>query len=493
MRRPHLLAIATLCSLALGIVSSTAVAATALTWSGEGPAGADTWSNPANWSGGSAPGADESIGSLSFPSLVPPLTDSDCFGGPPTDACYGSENDLSGLSVNELQLDDADQYSLTGEGFTLGAGGLRTTDHVGSGGFATIALPLTLGADQTWQISGGASGGDGLLVEGSLTGASAALSVNLSQAASLTFYAEAGHRTDSEVGDVVVSSTDDDQNEAFGLTNATLNGSDGHSLTLHDVTFRPRSATTGPLILQDTLAELAVSSFNTTLDAQAETSTTLTTAAASFDAASTLALPITGTGLTPGQDFSQLSASGPVSLGSVTLEISDELAGGCPAVPVGQVDTLITTTGSLSGTFGNAPNGSIVSTHCLSATGTPLSGESFRIDYHASGEPQTVTAIALEGSSSSPPPSGGSEPPSSSTNTTPPSSSTSNATPAAKSAGTNPTPTVNTKPKAKPLSRARKLARALKACKHLKPKHRRQACEAKARKQYGAKKVKRKG
>jgi hypothetical protein len=39
----------------------------------------------------------------------------------------------------------------------------------------------------------------------------------------------------------------------------------------------------------------------------------------------------------------------------------------------------------------------------------------------------------------------------------------------------------------KPLTRAQKLARALKACKKLRPKHKRAVCEARAKRKFGAK------
>ena len=45
----------------------------------------------------------------------------------------------------------------------------------------------------------------------------------------------------------------------------------------------------------------------------------------------------------------------------------------------------------------------------------------------------------------------------------------------------------NTKAKTKPLTRAQKLAKALKACKKLHSKKKRKACEAQAKKRYGAK------
>ena len=45
--------------------------------------------------------------------------------------------------------------------------------------------------------------------------------------------------------------------------------------------------------------------------------------------------------------------------------------------------TLVSTTGSLTGAFGNAANGATITDDC---------GEQYRIDYHESGSPQTVTA-----------------------------------------------------------------------------------------------------
>ena len=38
--------------------------------------------------------------------------------------CFATENDLHGLSVGEVQLDDADEYVLAGDELTLGAGGI---------------------------------------------------------------------------------------------------------------------------------------------------------------------------------------------------------------------------------------------------------------------------------------------------------------------------------------------------------------------------------
>jgi hypothetical protein len=53
-------------------------------------------------------------------------------------------------------------------------------------------------------------------------------------------------------------------------------------------------------------------------------------------------------------------------------------------------------------------------------------------------------------------------------------------------------PSTTSKPPPKPLTRAQKLAKALKACKKLKKKKKREACVKQAKKKYGAKKASKK-
>jgi adhesin HecA-like repeat protein len=125
MRRPHLLAATTTvpararARLALGLVAlavlggwlalAAAASATDYTWSGGGGSGADAWSNGANWLGGVAPAPESSIGTLTFPKLA---------------AGAASKNDLTGLSVEQLQLDNSHGLRISGDGLTLGSGGL---------------------------------------------------------------------------------------------------------------------------------------------------------------------------------------------------------------------------------------------------------------------------------------------------------------------------------------------------------------------------------
>lgn len=340
-------------------------------WSGEGLASANGWSNGANWTGGTAPTSSASIGTLSFPVL----NRNACFVAP-TEACETAVNDLTGLSVNELQVDDADEYIISGNGFTLGSGGLSTTNHPGSGGFATIDTPITLGASQTWNVSGS---GDGATVTGALSGSGSAFTVNLSPGASFALGGYTANSTDNEVGNVLVQGSSGD----FWLDD-TLNASDSHMLTVQGVPFFTRGATVGALEVTSSTTILGRMAW------AAPEAALLKTASAVFSGGE-LAIPIVHTGTQPGIDYSQLSASGSVTLSGTTLNINllNQPSGTCPTVPAGQTDVLVSATGSLTGTFTNAANGSIVSTEC----------SQFRVEYHTTGSPQMVTATAVAASS----------------------------------------------------------------------------------------------
>ena len=126
---------------------------------------------------------------------------------------------------------------------------------------------------------------------------------------------------------------------------------------------------------------------------------------ASFDAGSFIQFGLTSGGTQAGVDYTQLASSGAVNLGGATIELngfnSTIQHGMCPAVPLGQVDTLVSTTGSLIGTFGNAPNGAtITAAECLNLGphGEVLSESTltFRINYNTTSSPETVTATAVE-------------------------------------------------------------------------------------------------
>jgi hypothetical protein len=114
---------------------------------------------------------------------------------------------------------------------------------------------------------------------------------------------------------------------------------------------------------------------------------------ASFDATSAYNTVINQAGATAGTDYSQLSASGTVTIaGSLSVQGGDPSTGNCPVLNVGDVLTLIKTSGALSGTFSNASDGSTMQLSCSGGI-----APTFRINYLA----KSVTATVISGSTTS--------------------------------------------------------------------------------------------
>ncbi|HEY4809932.1 MAG TPA: hypothetical protein VIH71_02635, partial [Solirubrobacteraceae bacterium] len=110
-RLSHALAVAPL--LAISIAAAVLMPATAsaanFAWSGGAAVTPGDWSNAANWSGGTAPSSGASIGTLTFPKPS------------------NSHNDLTGVSVEHLAVDNSSGFGLSGNALTLGSGGLSFT------------------------------------------------------------------------------------------------------------------------------------------------------------------------------------------------------------------------------------------------------------------------------------------------------------------------------------------------------------------------------
>ncbi len=112
----------------------------------------------------------------------------------------------------------------------------------------------------------------------------------------------------------------------------------------------------------------------------------------SLDASTKLSMFIDQPGTTPSTDYSQLTASGTVNLGGATLNLSGSPST-CSLHP-GDVDTLITTTGSLTGTFAGIPDGTVIPIFSCSGG----LNASVRINYTA----HSVTATVPGGNSGVP-------------------------------------------------------------------------------------------
>ena len=310
------------------------------TWTGVGTTTA--WSNATNWTAGVPPA---SAGTLTFPTL------SSCAA---PKSCYTSKNNLSGISVTGLVFGNtASQYKIQGNALTVGSGGI--TDDPGGRRGDVIIAPLVVGAAQTWTIGAGTgSGYSSLSLTGGVTGSSSSLG--------LTFPASTGATTgdlfvdsNMEVGKVTV-------NGGGGLhiggcptcgDPGSVNGTNGNPVAINrgaTLVANP-SSKVGALTVAASKLLLGTNTTNT------GTTTLAVNGPFSIDSASTTTTYINADGSTPGTDFSQLTATGDISLAG-TLKIGQGATpSGCVALSPGDVATLITSTRTLTGTFANAPDG----------------------------------------------------------------------------------------------------------------------------------------
>jgi hypothetical protein len=399
---------ALLATSACWLAAASPASAADYTWSGEGLAAAPSWSNPANWSGSSAPPASTSIGTLSFPTLVPPLPDSDCFGASPLDACYHSVNDLSGLSINQLQIaGQGASYTISGQGLTLGSGGLAFTASGGPGVVAEIATPLTLSASQTWDISGSNGESPDLQVSGQLSGENADLTIDLNSIRRLIFgELHSPTQVDDELGNVVINGL---AVKTGGVTHqtpveleASVNTTDGHTLTVHNAELSVDG--TGPLTATNSTVSLdgsatgAVSLSNSLVSTEQDS---YSAPSFSLEGTSSLEFTVGREGTTPGTDYSQVTSSGTVALGGAELTLLDKASvegvGECSAPVAGQVYTLVSAK-EITGMFNEVPDGGTALAGCAVFKAGAIVSERaypYRINYNLGTSPETVTATSL--------------------------------------------------------------------------------------------------
>jgi hypothetical protein len=364
-------------------------------WTGGASAGQGAWSNTANWSGASAPGNGETIGTVSFPAITSPA----CGTSPPTMACGSSVNDLSGLQVGTLAIDDSlastqgDVYSISGNGITLTGGLFASPASASTGHFLnSITVPITLGASQTWTVAGnpvvpGQAGvGAGITMAAPVTGQAHALTIDMNSGVLL------GLSGDNEVGPLAIVGTASPGTGGGGEveidrpssgTQSALNATDGNPVTLTNA---------GLLIADAAIGPLTVNGAAVTVGGPRVPPGTLTARAVNLDAGSTLGFTLSGNGATAGADYSQLRSTGDVSLGGAHLDVNllGAVGGRCPAPRLGTVYTLVSTTGKLTGAF-KLPNGN----NPISYSCSPLPSYALQVGYHERGSPETVTATVV--------------------------------------------------------------------------------------------------
>jgi hypothetical protein len=352
--------LATFGALVLPVAAAQADAA----WTGASTSSA--WSDPTNWSDATIPTG--STGTLSFPSLGTCGT------------CYTSHNDLSGISATRLVLGNTSgHYAISGNSITVGSGGISDTPGGGAGD--NITARIALAGSQTWDI-GPSSGYNSLTLQGGITGSSSA-AVTMSIHAGDLFVdsdMEAGPVTKSGPGGLHIGGKPGSDQPG------SVNGANGQPLTVNggSLIANPGS-TSGQLNMNSGLLLLGTNQNNngtTTLDVSGDATLAPSTTTSTF---------INNNGSTPGTDFSQLSASGDVTVGG-TLVIgqgpsNNDGTGPCVALRAGDVATIVKASGTLAGTFANAPDGATM-TMASSCQGAP---PKLQINY----TPDSVTATVL--------------------------------------------------------------------------------------------------
>ena len=342
------------CLFLISATTAQAATCTTCTWSGGG--GSASWSTGSNWVGGNPPASP--VTSLTFPSTATSFT---------------SNNDIGTIATGSLSIDNGSAYTISGNGIVVGAGGLQASPTSGTGGLPTISAPVTLNATpETWSVDGGtAMTPGGLLLTQDIADASPeALNIDLMHQGLL------GLEGGADVGAITVSGSG-----TVGLgSGVSLNGASGSAVSFGAGTsliVTGGTSPVGPLTLTSASLQVGVGSTPAILSA-------LSGGANSFDSGSTVNLLVTQAGNLAGTDYSQFRSGGSINLGGATLHLSAPSP--CPALNVGDVLSLVATTGSLSGTFSNAPtSGSTLQLTC--SGGSPAT---LQINYTASAATATV-------------------------------------------------------------------------------------------------------
>jgi hypothetical protein len=362
-----------LCSCGLALAVSSASAATTYTWGGVDSSSAG-WSVADNWAGDAAPSASDTGDLLDFPAS---LTGGDCE-NTQDDACYVSEDDIPGYSVDGITLDDGgtDDYLLEADAdndvLELGAGGITASTTSSDEGGAEIGIPLELTASQTWSIDGGPSGQGQLVLDQGLSAKSATSDLLTSV---LENYGVLGLSGDNEVGEVSVLGddrgrfgTDAAHNGWVDLDDASLDSTDGQPVTVENAGLTG-TGTTGPLEIDEGFISPGDPSGTLAVDGPATIENT------------SYFVPLIGAG------SDRLTAAGGIVLHGAYLDVqSTDDSNTCPTLESGTTYTILSTSGSLTGSFNNAPSsGDTIDMDCSGVQ------PQLTINYNTTSSPETVT------------------------------------------------------------------------------------------------------
>jgi hypothetical protein len=353
------------------LVTGGSAAAANFTWTGSGALGEGSkWSNPANWEGVAPAGA---VGTLTFPTLANPA----CTPTPPSATCYQGSNDLTGLSVEGISIDDGVGYILGGNAISLGAGGLNANTTVSIGRAADLSMPITLTAPQTWTISGGEHGLGQVGFSGVVSGAGQALTVNLP---TQTFF---GVNADFEVGPITIKGSGSSSSASGVVTVGDAVGS------LNSADASPVSITGGAGLagFGGSIGPLTMSRGQLQVGDPAAPSGTFSVVGSLGLESTELSTFVSQPGGVAGTDYSQLNVTGNVQLINARLRISSETTT-CPTLAAGESISVLTVAGTLTGEFAGIPDGGFVHLSCSSS---PTTSISLRITYGPHGVTATAT------------------------------------------------------------------------------------------------------
>jgi len=370
------------------------------------PAAAAQAANDATWNGAStSPEWMDATNWTVTPPNTPPTTNNAAEGTltfPTLGACgtcYTSHNGLTGVSATGLSFTNTrGGYRILGNGLSVGSGGI--TDNPG-GTSTQINTPLNLAANQNWTIGAGFGAAyDSLSIIGDVMasplGSSPTVTVPFvpgpGGASSGDLYAT----SDMEVGQVTV--TGSGGLHIGGMAGGgSVNGTNGNPVALNNgakLIINPSSK----------VGDLTIGTNSKLLLGTGPNNVGAVTLAAKGGVALGSSLStqtyISNNGSTPGSDFSQVSATGNVTLGGQLILAQGRAGLGCATLSRGDVATLFTTTGTLSGTFANAPDGAVIP--MAAVTGSCPSPPQVQINYTGnsvtatvvSGTTPTTTALA---------------------------------------------------------------------------------------------------
>lgn len=119
---------------------------------------------------------------------------------------------------------------------------------------------------------------------------------------------------------------------------------------------------------------------------------TLEATSLTLDSASSVGFEVRGTAPTPGGDYGEIISRGPVDLAGAFVAMY--MPKPCEAPPIGQVYTLLSASGELTGSFDDAPEGAEIPVEFFKECGVQPA-ENIKVEYHRGGPTNTVTATVV--------------------------------------------------------------------------------------------------